>query len=473
MSSHSLITTKQHNSPEGTNHSCHTTSLLVHFNSRHHCENPVDEGLSSTSPAPSIRAELINSCSLKKDLAPCLKKSSPEIETASPLSYVSCPQHTDDTFSRSSTFCTSLYSSSSTSLESCGKLSNLPFLPHPQKCEKQCLAVQSSNSSLLFSGDIGVATGEDEHTDDLMKDFLNLGGDASDGSIHVENYGSNGFVLNDQIELQLLSEQLGIDITDNGESPRLDDIYETPQVPSLSLPLSSEQNQTVQPSTPAKGQLHSPSSSALASSANKARLRWTLELHERFVEAVNKLDGAEKATPKGILKLMNVEGLTIYHVKSHLQKYRLAKYLPETKEDKKASSPGDKKAPSVSDDCDLAQKRQIQVTEALRMQIEVQKQLHEQLEVQRTLQLRIEENARYLQKILEEQQKANSSLSGQRPSSDSPLESFSPPTEKIDTIVNSSPSKTLKHKPNDTENDSILVRDAKRIRVEVEQERPS
>ncbi|KAA8515100.1 hypothetical protein F0562_018113 [Nyssa sinensis] len=52
------------------------------------------------------------------------------------------------------------------------------------------------------------------------------------------------------------------------------------------------------------------------------RLRWTPDLHLSFVNAVERLGGQERATPKLILQSMNARGLSIAHVKSHLQMYR-------------------------------------------------------------------------------------------------------------------------------------------------------
>lgn len=149
----------------------------------------------------------------------------------------------------------------------------------------------------------------------------------------------------------------------------------------------------------------------------KPRLRWTAELHERFVDAVTQLGGADKATPKSVMRVMNVKGLTLFHLKSHLQKYRLGKQ-PHREATPEVGKPGDVGASEgpVSGATTSANmpsqdsSDNVQITEALGLQMEVQRKLHEQLEVQKLLQVRIEAQGRYLQSILE---KAQQTLAGQ------------------------------------------------------------
>ncbi|XP_044959561.1 two-component response regulator ORR24-like [Hordeum vulgare subsp. vulgare] len=54
----------------------------------------------------------------------------------------------------------------------------------------------------------------------------------------------------------------------------------------------------------------------------KTRVVWTIELQNKFLEAINKI-GLDKVVPKRILELMNVDYLTRESIASHLQKYRL------------------------------------------------------------------------------------------------------------------------------------------------------
>ncbi|XP_010939808.1 myb family transcription factor PHL8 isoform X2 [Elaeis guineensis] len=145
----------------------------------------------------------------------------------------------------------------------------------------------------------------------------------------------------------------------------------------------------------------------------KPRLKWTQQLHQRFVDAVSQLGGADKATPKSLMRAMGVPGVTLYHLKSHLQKYRLAK-------NRNTNTPNENKiqdcvaASNLTIDNEASQidqeKTPARLNETMvQMQIEVQRKLQEQIEVQRHLQLRIEAQGKYLQSVL---RKAQETLAG-------------------------------------------------------------
>lgn len=75
------------------------------------------------------------------------------------------------------------------------------------------------------------------------------------------------------------------------------------------------------------------------------RLRWTPDLHHCFVHAIDRLGGQDKATPKLVLQMMDVRGLTISHVKSHLQMYRSMKNDVNRTDGKSSSIQHSKQSP--------------------------------------------------------------------------------------------------------------------------------
>ncbi|KAL9386144.1 hypothetical protein Peur_023154 [Populus x canadensis] len=471
MNHHAVVSVTKGESSKGVTQPFCTTVFPIQssFSSKSDSQTSLRGESSSPRPSPLIREESLSFPNKMQVSTVQHQKYHPKSGPDSPVSLAYHVQLSKSTFQRSSVFCTSLYLSSSSISETNRQLGNFPFLPHPPTYSQSVSATDSTKSPQLVSEDLS-SPFDEERSDGFMIDFLNLSGDASEGGFHGMNCTSDNLELTEQLELQFLSDELDIAITDHGENPRLDEIYGTPE--TSSKPVTGFACYQNFPSIAPPVDALSSQPSLGSSTAHKPRMRWTPELHERFLDAVNKLDGAEKATPKGVLKLMNVEGLTTYHVKSHLQKYRLAKYFPEKKEEKKASCSEEKKAVSIIIDDDGKKKGTIQITEALRMQMEVQKQLHEQLEVQRTLQLRIEEHARYLQKIIEEQQKAGSALLSPKslssvtdPPKDSKLPPPSPSAGAESKTDSSSALPSSKHKATDSENFEKQASE-KRIRLE-------
>nr|VDD06717.1 unnamed protein product [Brassica rapa] len=155
----------------------------------------------------------------------------------------------------------------------------------------------------------------------------------------------------------------------------------------------------------------------------KPRLRWSYELHHRFIDAVNQLGGPNKATPKGLMRVLEIPELTLYHLKSHLQKYRLgiSERFIGNKQDAGRSQEcqsqedlGDQLDIIVPEEKhDEPNNRNLQIKEAVEIQMEVQKKLHEQIEMQQQLQVRIEAQGKYLQSVL---LKAQETLSGYKSS---------------------------------------------------------
>ncbi|GAB2287460.1 hypothetical protein Dimus_021838 [Dionaea muscipula] len=245
----------------------------------------------------------------------------------------------------------------------------------------------SPSSNHASAPDTGFVSGYREVDDNSWSGILDFPVPASSGLVE----GAAAFLPSEDhvktTDLQLADQFLNDDAVD----PLWDNLFPDSSAADMQMQLKIHQREVMPGMIPVGNPVHN-------TPANKPRMRWTPELHDAFVEAVNQLGGADRATPKGVLKLMNVESLTIYHVKSHLQKYRTARFKPEVSEGSSERS----SAPQVAS---MDIKTGLDITEALRMQMEVQKQLHEQLEIQRKLQLRIEEQGKYLLQMLEQQNK--------------------------------------------------------------------
>ncbi|KVH96694.1 protein PHR1-LIKE 2-like isoform X2 [Cynara cardunculus var. scolymus] len=138
----------------------------------------------------------------------------------------------------------------------------------------------------------------------------------------------------------------------------------------------------------------------LLTSDPKPRLRWTADLHDRFVDAVSQLGGPSKATPKAIMRAMGVKGLTLFHLKSHLQKYRLGKQSGKGLCEPNNDGLYHMESPQVMCSSQSLETTHVnegyEVKEALRAQMEVESRLHLQVEAEKHLQKHQDAEKRYL-----------------------------------------------------------------------------
>ncbi|KAJ6893201.1 hypothetical protein NC652_027274 [Populus alba x Populus x berolinensis] len=112
-----------------------------------------------------------------------------------------------------------------------------------------------------------------------------------------------------------------------------------------------------------------------------------------------------EATPKAIMRIMGVKGLTLYHLKSHLQKFRLGKQ-PQNYLNEQAIRDATGHLKNLQDAATArifgdGLNKNIHRNEVLGTQIQAQRTLDEQLKVKHHLQKRIDAQRKYMQTILE------------------------------------------------------------------------
>ncbi|CAK7345866.1 unnamed protein product [Dovyalis caffra] len=344
-------------------------STVMPYNRRHHSEGVMQTHLSSVNAAQlvglySLNKNLPHSAVLPDYAQPkppnSLRQSplfrprtlnvSPVLNDLASPSSVGQPR-------KSTMLCTSLHPSFFTPPDTDLQYHTSPFLANPLTGDHNTPSVDSPDSLFLMAQD-AITESENEN----LMPVLDVPDECSGGTTFEGLHGTKESLTSaEKLVLQYLSKELEIPTDEGSQIPTLDEARQVSSNPVIDLDCNENYRSSPAQTDTKLNRLHE------AATSQKQRIRWTTELHDRFVDAVKALGGPD---------------------------------------DKSISTGVESAASSLNNESDVhvnEPNRDVQVTQALRTQIEIQKLLYEQLKSQKELQIRIEQNEEFLRKLLEEQ----------------------------------------------------------------------